>query len=74
MKESIVKGGLYRHYKDKNYRVIDIVRHSETLEEMVLYEALYKNELGNLCVRPLKMFTEKIDVGGKQVPRFLFVK
>lgn len=51
-----IKGGVYRHYKGKLYRVIDIVRHSETLEDMVLYECLYENNLGKLWVRPKELF------------------
>ena len=71
---NLVKGGYYRHYKNKDYRVIDIVRHSESLEELVLYEALYQNDLGKLWVRPLKMFIEDVIVDGKTIPRFAFVK
>ena len=64
--------GIYEHYKGKRYEVIGIVRHSETLEEMVLYKALYKTKFGkdSLWVRPLKMFLEKVEVDGKLVPRF----
>lgn len=68
------KNALYQHYKGKMYRVIDIVRHSETLDEMVLYETLYENELGKLWVRPLSMFVEELVVDGKKVPRFKLVK
>ena len=53
------------------YKLIDVVRHSETLEEMVLYEALYQNELGKLWVRPKQMFLEKLNNG---TPRFKFLK
>ncbi len=62
-----VKGGIYQHYKGQRYRLIDIVRHSETLEELVMYEALYKNDLGNFWVRPKKMFFELLADG---TPRF----
>jgi hypothetical protein len=65
-----VEPGRYRHFKGKLYEVIGVVRHSETLEEMVLYRALYKNRASALWVRPLPMFVEKVDVGGKSVPRF----
>lgn len=64
------KGGLYRHYKGMMYRAIDIVRHSETLEEMVLYETLYENELGRLWVRPKEMFLGEIELDGKRARRF----
>ena len=53
----------YRHYKDKPYRALGLCRHSETLEELVLYEALYPNELGSLWVRPKEMFEGKLADG-----------
>jgi len=65
--------GIYQHYKGKQYQVIGTGRHSETLEELVIYEALYNSdEFGKnaLWVRPLKMFTEEIEIDGKKVPRF----
>lgn len=68
--KSLVANGLYEHYKGKLYRVHGIVRHSETLEEMVLYEALYPNELGKMWVRPARMFAESVVIDGKPVPRF----
>ncbi len=61
---------LFRHYKNKNYKLIGFVRHSESLEEMALYEALYPNEKGHLWVRPKGMFFEEIEVESKKVPRF----
>lgn len=63
-------GGLYKHYKGKMYKVHQIVRHSESLEELVVYETLYDTPYGNWWVRPLEMFTEKVQVDGKWVPRF----
>jgi hypothetical protein len=66
----IVIGGLYEHYKGKQYRVHGVVRHSETLEEMVYYEFLYENDLGKMWVRPKAMFLEMIEVGGVKTPRF----
>ncbi len=50
-----------------------MVRHSETLEELVLYEALYENKLGKLWVRPAQMFEETVKVNGKEVLRFEFI-
>ncbi len=67
----LVKGGTYQHYKGQRYRLIDIVKHSETLEELVLYEALYKNDLGNFWVRPKKMFFESLPDG---TPRFKLIE
>lgn len=62
--------GIYRHYKGKLYEVIAFARHSETLEEMVVYKALYQPEGGNLWVRPKTMFEEEVIVDGKRVKRF----
>lgn len=63
-----LKKGKYRHYKGKEYEVIDIVRHSETLEELVLYKQLYGD--GGLWVRPKTMFFEQIELNGQKMPRF----
>jgi len=60
--------GLYRHYKGNDYRVVGLARHSETLEPLVVYQALY-GERG-LWVRPAAMFVETIVLDGKRVPRF----
>ena len=60
--------GLYRHYKGGEYEVMGVVRHSETLEPLVLYRPLY-NESG-LWVRPHAMFFETVEVGGERRPRF----
>ena len=73
MVEDLVLGGVYQHYKGKNYLVRDLARHSETMEWMVLYECLYENEEGRLWVRPLKMFLETVQVDGKAVPRFKYI-
>jgi len=70
---SVVVGGIYEHYKGKRYKVHGLVRHSESLEMLVLYEALYENELGKLWVRPEKMFLETIEFEGKEMPRFRFL-
>ena len=60
--------GLYRHYKGNLYEVIDTVRHSETLEALTVYRALY-GERG-LWVRPAAMFLEEVEVNGVLQPRF----
>ena len=60
--------GKYRHYKGNDYDVIGVATHSETREAMVVYRPLYGK--GALWVRPLAMFTEKVIVDGKAVPRF----
>ncbi len=61
---------LYRHYKNKPYTYVGLAKHSETLEDMVIYETRYENALGKVWVRPKTMFFETVDVGGVQIPRF----
>lgn len=63
--------GRYRHYKGNDYTVLGVARHSETQEELVVYRQEY-GERG-LWVRPLAMFVEEVEVGGRRVPRFAFV-
>jgi hypothetical protein len=70
----LILGGLYEHYKGMRYRVHDVVRHSETLEELVLYETLYENKLGKMWVRPKAMFLESVDINGVIRPRFKFIE
>ncbi|AMV16146.1 Uncharacterized protein conserved in bacteria [Legionella pneumophila] len=65
---SFIKKGIYRHYKGNLYEVIDIARHSESLEDMVVYRALYGDF--ELWVRPLKMFLENIEINGELQKRF----
>ncbi|MCE9582788.1 MAG: DUF1653 domain-containing protein [Planctomycetes bacterium] len=60
--------GRYRHYKGNEYEVVGIARHSETLEELVVYRPLYGE--GALWVRPRAMFEETVEVAEKLVPRF----
>jgi len=60
--------GIYRHYKGNEYTVLGIAKHSETLEEVVIYRALYGEK--QIWVRPLSMFDEDVEVGGKMVKRF----
>jgi hypothetical protein len=68
-----LKLGKYKHYKGKQYEVIGIARHSETLEELVVYRALYQVDGENLWVRPMKMFLEEVEIEGKKMPRFEFL-
>jgi len=63
--------GLYRHYKGGMYQVLGLVRHSETLDVLVLYKALYGTR--GLWVRPRAMFAESVDHGGVCQPRFAWV-
>lgn len=69
---SVVAGSVYEHYKQKRYKVLGVVRHSETLEEMILYQALY-GTFGT-WVRPLGMFFEQVIIEGKSVPRFKLIE
>lgn len=72
-----LKLGKYKHFKGNLYEVIGIARHSETQEELVVYKALYdvsNFEKDSLWVRPKKMFLETVEVNGKKVPRFEFVR
>ena len=66
-----VKPGKYRHFKGNEYRVLGIAHHSETMEEMVVYQALY-GEYG-LWVRPVSMWNEIVDRDGYHGPRFTWV-
>ena len=63
-----LKKGLYEHFRGMKYQLLHIARHSETLEEMVVYQALYGDH--GIWVRPLKMFIETIEHNGQRVPRF----
>ena len=62
--------GLYKHYKGNLYEVIGIARHSETLEELVVYKATYQEEGKNIWVRPLAMFLETVVIDGVERKRF----
>jgi hypothetical protein len=68
---SIVVNGIYEHHKKLSYKVLGVARHSETLEELVVYQALY-GERG-IWVRPVAMFLENVLVDGKPQPRFRLV-
>lgn len=69
-----VRVGRYRHSKTgKEYRVIGVAKHSETLEDLVVYECTYDNPKNKLWVRPLSMFAEEVEIDGKKVPRFEFI-
>ncbi|RUO39842.1 DUF1653 domain-containing protein [Aliidiomarina taiwanensis] len=63
--------GIYQHYKGNKYEVLDVVRHSETEEWLVLYRPLEGDS--GLWVRPYDMFTESVEVAGKSMPRFAFL-
>jgi len=67
-----MKLGIYKHFKGFTCKVIGVGKHSETLEDLVFYE--HESGSTNLWVRPVEMFFEEAEVGGKKVPRFQFVK
>ncbi|USO02293.1 MAG: DUF1653 domain-containing protein [Alphaproteobacteria bacterium] len=71
-----IKKGLYQHYTGKLYQVIGVCKHSETLEEHVIYQALYADDNYDygLWIRPLKMFQENLIINGQNIPRFNFIK
>lgn len=65
--------GKYKHYKGKEYEVVGLALHSETLEQMVVYRPLYETPdipAGTLWVRPYTMYFENVMVDGQSIPRF----
>lgn len=66
-----LKPGKYRHFKGMEYELIGIARHSETLEPMVVYRALYGD--GGLWVRPAAMWDEIVEIDGYNGPRFQYI-
>lgn len=67
-----IKLGKYRHFKGNEYEVIGIAKHSETLEEMVIYRALYGD--GGYWVRPASMWNEEVTRDGKTFRRFTLIE
>ena len=67
-----IEPGLYRHYKGGEYELIGVVRHSESLEPLVLYRPLHGKS--GMWVRPFAMFSEQVEHEGKHQPRFSFVR
>ena len=66
-----IRIGKYRHFKGNEYRVLGMARHSETMEEMVVYQALYGE--GGIWVRPAHMWTETVERDGYCGPRFAYI-
>ena len=72
-----LKPGKYKHYKGKEYEVIGLAHHSETLQELVIYKALYDSEefgTNALWARPKSMFLGTVTINGKEIPRFKYVE
>lgn len=68
-----MKTGIYKHYKGNFYRLIGVANHSETLEKMVVYQALYGDK--ELWVRPLSMWDEEVNLkDGTKVKRFTLIE
>ena len=67
-----LKPGRYRHFKGKEYEVVGVAKHSETLEPMVVYRALYGE--GGLWVRPLSMWNEHVERENYSGPRFVYIE
>jgi len=67
-----IEKGIYRHFKGNTYQVIDIARHSENQQYMVLYRALYGAR--GLWVRPLEMFVEEVEIEGQKRPRCALIE
>jgi len=67
--QTIIPGRFYEHYKGSQYKVLCIARHSETLEELVVYLDKY----GVTWVRPLEIFTDEITIDGQTRPRFKLI-
>lgn len=63
--------GIYKHFKGNKYELLYIAKHSESLEEMVVYKALYGD--GGIWVRPLSMWNEFVEADGRQVKRFEYI-
>lgn len=79
MKSSMkkIKKGLYRHYKGNDYEVLGTAKHSESLDDLVVYKALYENKdfgKNSLWARPYVMFHENVIIDNKPHPRFRFIE
>ena len=68
---SEIKKEKYRHFKGGTYLVLGTAKHSETLEEMVIYKALYGKE--EIWVRPASMWNETVEKDGKEYKRFTYI-
>ncbi len=66
-----MKKGIYKHFKGNKYELLYTAKHSETLEEMVVYKALYGD--GGLWVRPAYMWNEEVIYNGEKVKRFAYI-
>ncbi|MEN9649311.1 MAG: hypothetical protein RL094_278 [Candidatus Parcubacteria bacterium] len=75
IQQEIKVGGIYQSSKNKNlYKVLALAKHSETLEDLVIYEAQYENTLSKVWARPRSMFLEIVERDGVKQPRFILVE
>ena len=74
METTKIQLGEYEHFKSKDmrYEVLGVARHSETLEEFIVYKKLYDDK--STWIRPLAMFFENVEVNGESVPRFKYIE
>lgn len=71
----IIKSGqIWQHFKGGKYRIINVAKHSETLEDLVIYEALYDKVTSKYWARPLADFLGTKNIDGEEVPRFKLIK
>ena len=68
-----IKLGKYKHFKGGLYQVIALAKIEATHEDVVVYETLYDNPVSKVWIRPVTNFLEKVEVNGKEVPRFEFI-
>ena len=71
--DKVVKIGIYQHYKGNKYEVIGVAKDSETLEEFVVYRALYDNKVSKLWIRQVDLFTDKVEVDGETIDRYKYI-
>ncbi len=68
-----VTPGIYEHFKGMKMKVLGVAKHSETLEDYVVYDHLGTDSRSELWVRPVAMFLEEVEVNGQKVPRFKYI-
>ncbi len=66
----MIQKGIYEHYKGHKYQVLDVAVYEPTMEPVVIYEALYNNEVSKLWVRPEEEFSGMVNIDGELIPRF----